>query len=427
LNGADETVQQTLGPDNQRILKAAQQAIEAGDAARLGALMSEAQKLFDANLMPRCSELQSPKLHKVLTDPQVRPFIHGGKGVGSQGDGSVQFICKSVADRQTLKNYLSTTYGMFCFDLDITRPASVRKAVIPVAGLGTRMFPYTKAVPKTFLPVVTADGVAKPVIQVILEEAVSAGIEEIALIIQPEDEARFLAYFQTEARAETLSKLPPQLREEAEKLRMLSSRITYIPQKEAKGFGHAVLLAEKFVANEPFLLLLGDHLFCSSEPRSVARQVVERFQDFGDAQSVVGIYEETLEKTKHYGTVTGEWVSEETLQLNQLVEKPTEDHAQTYLKVERHGKPTYFCVNGIYVLRPIIFDLLRAAAAANREGEIGLTSALETLREKEGIKGLVVNGKHFDTGLPHIYAETITRFAQAQGAVNSPAQKTVSP
>jgi len=133
---------------------------------------------------------------------------------------------------------------------------------------------------------------------------------------------------------------------------------------------------------------------------------------------VVGIYEETLEKTKHYGTVTGEWISEETLQLNQLVEKPTEDHAQTYLKVERHGKPTYFCVNGIYVLRPIIFDIIRASATANSEGEIGLTSALETLREKEGIKGLVVNGKHFDTGLPHIYAETIARFAQAQTKEN---------
>jgi len=413
-NGTDEAVQQTLGAENQRILQAAQQAIEAGDAARLGALMTEAQHLFDANLMPICSELKSPKLHQVLADPKVLPFVHGGKGVGSQGDGCVQFICKSPADRQALTTYLSKAYGMFCFDLDITRPASVRKAVIPVAGLGTRMFPYTKAVPKTFLPVVTAEGVAKPVIQVILEEALSAGVEEIALIIQPEDEARFHAYFQTEARAETLNKLPPQLREEAEKLRRLSARITYIPQKEAKGFGHAVLLAEKFVANEPFLLMLGDHLFCSAESRSVACQVVERFQDFGDMQSVVGIYEESLQKTKHYGTIAGEWVSDDTLQIAQFKEKPTEDEAQTYLKIEKHGKPTYFCVNGIYVLRPQIFEILRASARATQGGEIELTSALEQLREAEGIKGLVVNGKHFDTGLPQIYAETVARFAQAR-------------
>jgi len=422
-NTTDETVQQTLGPENQRILQAAQQAIEAGDAARLGALMAEAQQCFDANLMPVSSELKSPKLHQVLADHKVQPFVHGGKGVGSQGDGCVQFICKSLSDRQALTAYLSKKYGMFCFDLDITRPASVRKAVIPVAGLGTRMFPYTKAVPKTFLPVVTPDGVAKPVIQVILEEALSAGVEEIALIIQPEDEARFHAYFQTEARPETLNKLPPQLREEAEKLRRLSSRITYIPQKEAKGFGHAVLLAEKFIANEPFLLMLGDHLFCSSESRSVARQVVERFQDFGDTQSVVGIYEESLEKTKHYGTVTGEWISDDTLHIHQFMEKPTEDDAQTYLKVDKHGKPTYFCVNGIYVLRPKIFKILRASAQSGCGGEIELTAALEQLREDEGIKGLVVTGKHFDTGLPHIYAETIAHFAQTQA--NRPDQQKV--
>jgi UTP--glucose-1-phosphate uridylyltransferase len=291
------------------------------------------------------------------------------------------------------------------------RPASVRKAVIPVAGLGTRMFPFTKAVPKTFLPVVTPEGIAKPVIQVIVEEALSAGVEEVALIIQPEDETRFRAYFQTDVRVEALNKLPAQLREEAEKLKKMSSRITYIPQPEAKGFGHAVLLAEKFVANEPFLLMLGDHLFRSFEGRSVARQVVERFQDFGDAQSVVGIYEETLEKTKHYGTITGEWVSDETLQLTRIVEKPTEDEAITDLKVGRHGKSAYFCVNGVYVLRPKIFDILRASAAAGHTREIELTAALETLREEEGVKGLVVNGRHFDTGLPQIYAETISRFA----------------
>lgn len=410
-HATDEAVQRTLGSENQRILKAARQAIEAGNVKQLGALMTEAQRVFDENLIPVCSELLSPKLHRVLADPVAQAFTYGGKGVGSQGDGCVQFICKGVAERQQLATYLASTYKMPCFDLDICRPASVRKAVIPVAGLGTRMFPYTKAVPKTFLPVVTPDGITKPVIQVIVEEALSSGIEEVALIIQPEDEARFRAYFQTDVRIETLNKLPAQLREEAEKLKKMSSRITYIPQQEAKGFGHAVLLAEKFVANEPFLLMLGDHLFRSSEVRSVARQVVERFQDFGDTQSVVGIYEETLEKTKHYGTITGEWVSDETLQLKRIIEKPTEDEAQTCLQVERHGKAKYFCVNGIYVLRPKIFDILRTSAASGCAREIELTAALETLREEEGVKGLVVNGRHFDTGLPHIYAETIARFA----------------
>ena len=271
----DQAVQRCLGPENQRIVSAARAAIEAGDAAALGALMREAQAVFDEHLMPVCEELRSPRLHRVLADPRVDEWAYGGKGVGSQGDGCVQFICRSPAARDALAVYLQNAYGMPCFELDITRPVSVRKAVIPVAGLGTRMFPYTKAVPKTLLPVVTPDGVAKPVIQVIVEEALSAGVEEIALIIQPEDEAR------------------------------------------------------------------------------------------------------------------------------------------TYLTVDRHGREGFFCVNGIYALRPRIFAWL-ARQAADPAGEIQLTDALEALRQEEGVKGLVVDGRHFDTGIPTIYAETLAHFSKSE-------------
>jgi UTP-glucose-1-phosphate uridylyltransferase/galactokinase len=412
----DADVHRCLGEENQRIVEAARACIEAGDAAGLGALMTEAQTVFDRHLMPVCEELRSPRLHAVLADGALAAWVYGGKGVGSQGDGCVQFICKGEGARLELAGYLQRTYGMPCFELDIRRPASIRKAVIPVAGLGTRMFPYTKAVPKTFLPVVTPGGAAKPVIQVIVEEALSAGVEEVALVIQPEEEARFRAYFQSDVRAEILAKLPPLLGEEAERLRQIGKRLTFILQHDAKGFGHAVLLAEKWVGGEPFLLLLGDHLYRTDEARSVAKQVVELFQSFGDSQSVVGIYQETLARLKHYGTVTGEWVSEDTLQVQKMLEKPTEDVAQTYLKVERHGKPAYYCVNGIYALRPTIFGFLNEQAAAAAEGEeVQLTTALEALRQEEGVKGLVVRGTHFDTGLPLIYAETVVRFSQPLG------------
>ena len=413
-NARDKEVHRCLGIENQRILTAARAYIEAGDAARLGALMTEAQTVFDQHLMPVCEELRSPLLHAVLADPQVATWVYGGKGVGSQGDGCVQFLCKSAGARNELADHLLRQYGMPCFELDIRRPASIRKAVIPVAGLGTRMFPYTKAVPKTFLPVVTPDGIAKPVIQVIIEEALSAGVEEVALVIQPEDEPRFRAYFQTDVRPETLAKLPPALKHEAERVMAIGKRLTFIPQCEAKGFGHAVLLAEKWVGNEAFLLLLGDHLFRSDETRSVARQVVDRFQAFGDSQSVVGIYEETLARVTHYGTVTGGWIEDDTLQLQRIFEKPSEDEAQTFLSVARHGKAVFFCVNGIYALRPSIFGMLRAQAASVGAEEVQLTAALEALRLEEGVKGLVVCGAHFDTGIPSIYAETMGGFSQQQ-------------
>ncbi len=409
----DKEVHQCLGSENRRILERARCAVEAGDAAGLGALMTEAQAVFDQHLMPVCEELRSPRLHNVLADPQVARWVYGGKGVGSQGDGCVQFICQSVASRGELAAYLERQYGMPCFELDVRRPASIRKAVIPVAGLGTRMFPFTKAVPKTFLPVVTSDGVAKPVIQVIIEEALSAGVEEVALVIQPEDEPRFRAYFHADVCPATLAKLPPALKHEAERVMAIGKRLTFIPQHDAKGFGHAVLLAEKWVGNEAFLLLLGDQLFRSDEARSMARQVVDRFQAFGDSQSVVGIYEETLSRVKHYGAVAGEWVEEDTLQLHRIFEKPTEDEAQTYLAVTRHGRDAFFCVNGLYALRPGIFGHLRGLVASAGAGEVQFTPALEALRHEEGVKGLVVSGTHFDTGIPAIYAETAGKFVRA--------------
>jgi len=407
---SDKSVHKCLGPDNQRILEKARSALEDGDVELLGSLMTEAQQLFDASLMPLCEELSSPKLHQVLKDSKVAEWATGGKGVGSQGDGCVQFVCKSIQERSALSLYLKDQYGMPCFDLDILRPASIRKAVIPVAGLGTRMFPYTKGVPKTFLPVVTPEGISKPVIQIVIEEALSAGIEEIALIIQPEDEERFRAYFNLDVRAETIARLPQALKQECQILKGIGKRITYIPQVEAAGFGHAVLLAEKWVGDQAFLLMLGDHIFRSSLDRSVAGQVVDLFQDFGDAQSVVGIYEEKLDRVKHYGTVAGEWVSDNTLQLQSIVEKPTEDDAQTYLAVKKHGLETWLCVNGIYALRPQIFKILRTQAQSAGEGELQLTTALEELMQKEGIKGLVVDGKHYDTGIPSIYAETVASY-----------------
>ncbi|MDR1757743.1 MAG: hypothetical protein LBR51_02115, partial [Bacteroidales bacterium] len=135
------------------------------------------------------------------------------------------------------------------------------------------------------------------------------------------------------------------------------------------------------------------------------------FQMYNETQSVIGVYEETLEQVIHYGTVAGGWVDDATLQLDRIMEKPTIDDAKLYMKVERNGRKTYYCVNGIYVLRPGIFDILRKQAAETQSGEIQLTSALEAQRAEEGMKGLVVGGVQYDTGRPSVYAETVWKFA----------------
>lgn len=406
----DRKVQDCLGIHNREILAKAKEAVERGDPQLLGALMDDAQRIFDGSLMAISEQLKSPKLHEVLADDAIAKWIFGGKGVGSQGDGCVQFVCRSRKARSDLADYLTSVRGMPCFELDILKPVSIRKAVIPVAGLGTRMYPYTKAVPKTFLPVVSPDGIVKPVIQMIIEEALSAGVEEVCLIVQPEDEARFRSYFQTPDRSDVLGKLPSNIREAAEAVIRVGQKLTFIPQHEAKGFGHAVLLAREWVGDEPFLLMLGDQIFSAGTgEKSVARQITDIFEQFGDAQSVVGIYEEQLERVCHYGALTGEWLNETVLQLSRIEEKPDIDFAQTYLKTRHNGNEKFFCVNGIYALKPSIFGIIEKDAGA---GEIQLTAALEKLREVEGVKGVTVKGVHFDTGLPQIYRETVMRYGE---------------
>lgn len=414
-NEADAKAQDYLGRVSSEITDKSIAAIEQGDAETLGNLMSHAQNKFDAHLMVLSSELKSPRLHEVLADEALQQWVYGGKGVGSQGDGSVQFVARGEKERTQLSDYLKNQYGIECFNLDLRKTAAVRKVVIPVAGNGTRMFPATRGVKKCFLPIVTDDGVAKPILQLIIEEAVSGGIEEIGLIINPADGELFRSFFEPLA-VSLHKKLPTHLRNEARKLAELGKRITLIPQKEQAGFGHAVLCAQNWVGDETFMLMLGDHLYRSAINNSCARQVVDCFNELGAKNSVVGIYEEELKRVEHYGTICGTWEKDGVLSLSSIKEKPTPDYAAEYLAVEKNSDESFFCVNGIYVLTPLLFSILRdnERAMNQDDAELELTSALETLIERERCYGCEVDGDHFDTGLPEMYVNTISQFNRKQ-------------
>jgi hypothetical protein len=113
-----------------------------GDAEALGRLMTEAEAMFDKYVAPMSPALWAPKLHQVLKDPQIQPMVYGGKGVGSHGDGSVQFLARSAEDQQRLIEYLNAQ-GMAAYPLTLHPVHTVRKAIIPVAGFGTRLYPAT--------------------------------------------------------------------------------------------------------------------------------------------------------------------------------------------------------------------------------------------------------------------------------------------
>jgi UTP-glucose-1-phosphate uridylyltransferase/mevalonate kinase len=414
-NEVERGVQELLGPTNQRIVAEAREALRRGDAARIGALMTEAQELFDRYAAPACpEELAAPVLHRVLAHPAVQPHVWGGKGVGSQGDGSAQFVARSAADQKAAAEVLERDLGVSCLALTLGTGPSVRRALIPAAGFGTRLFPATKATKKELFPVIDRDGIAKPAILLIVEEALDAGIEEVVVIVQEDDLEDFRSFFASQVSIENYNKLPPRFQEYARRILDIGRRVRFVTQKAQEGFGHAVYCARQALGDEPFLLMLGDHLYRSDGPSSCARQLVEAYQRSGT--SVLGLRRTSEAHIGAFGTATGVWTEpERLLNVTEFAEKPTVDYARQNLRVPGLPEGEYLTVFGQYVIKPQIFAYLEEHIGNNvrERGEFQLTSALDRLRQEDGFLGLVVDGRRFDIGLPEHYLETLRTFAES--------------
>lgn len=411
----EKNVQHYLGPLSAEITQQAYQALRDGDAEAVGKLMTCAQTEFDKHLIPACpSQLTAPVLHKVLNYEPIQPYIWGGKGVGSQGDGSAQFIVKDEASQQRVIEIIERDLEMSCLKLVIEAGRHVRKAVIPAAGFGTRLFPASKAMKKELFPVIDKSGRAKPAIMAIVEEAINAGIEEVCLIVQPGDTELFESFFQTPPRIEHYNKLSKENQAYCDALLELGSRVSFVTQDVQEGFGHAVYCAREWVGNEPFLLMLGDHLYGSDEERCCARQVVEAYERVG--HSVVGLKVTPIEQLSNFGCVTGAWREQNSLlSLTEIYEKPDPEYAMEHLHVDGMDMDQFLTVFGIYVLQPQIFEFLERNITHNlrERGEFQLTSCLDELRKADGFSGYIVKGRRFDIGLPEEYRQTVIEFMGA--------------
>ncbi|MBW4453790.1 MAG: UTP--glucose-1-phosphate uridylyltransferase [Nostoc indistinguendum CM1-VF10] len=287
----------------------------------------------------------------------------------------------------------------------------VRKAVIPVAGFGTRLFPATKVVKKELFPIIDRDGRAKPVILAIIEEAISAGITEVGIVAQPDDKEIFENLLKNPLKKEFFDNLSPQNQEYSRYLEDLGSRITILLQEEQLGYGHAVFCAKDWVQDEPFLLMLGDHIYASDIAKSCASQVLNVYTQAN--QSVVSLTTKPAEILHTAGCVTGVWQElNSIIEVTQLYEKPTIEYAQQHLRVEGMAENEFLCIFGLYLLTPKIFDFLAEHINQNfrERGEFQLTYCLDKLCQEEGMTGYVVKGKCFDTGLPDAYRQTMIDF-----------------
>ena len=421
-NELERGVQELLGPINKRMVHQAIEALQAGGTERLGTLMIEAQAFFDRYAAPACpEELTAPVLHRVLNYEPLEPHIWGGKGVGSQGDGTAQFVARSEADQQAVIEIIERDLQMGCLTLTLRTGQKVRKAVIPAAGFGTRLFPATKATKKELFPIVDRDGIAKPAILLIVEEALDAGVDEVIIIVQEHDLEAFRSFFNVQVTIENYNKLSRHFQEYARRILEIGRRVSFVTQATQEGFGHAVYCTREAVGNEPFLLMLGDHLYRSYGEKSCARQLIEAYNQHGI--SVLGLRRTPEDQIANFGTATGVWLEDSaaplaspclTLNVTEFAEKPTVDYARNNLRVSGLPEDEYLTVFGQYIIKPQIFDYLEEHIANNvrERGEFQLTSALDRLRQEDGFLGLIIDGQRYDIGLPEYYLETLRTFSE---------------
>lgn len=296
----------------------------------------------------------------------------------------------------------------------------VRKAVITAAGRGTRQYPASSAVQKEMFPLVDRDGLTKPVIQIIGEEALAAGVEEICIVTQPGDENIYRQYFRRMSE-ETLKAFRGKEWAilESEKLQEFGERLRFVVQETPEGYGHAVYQAREFVGDEPFLLMLGDHIYISAKEKNCAAQLIERYVEGWRAMSAV---QPTPAKLLHlFGTIQGEPVegSVGLYRVMAIYEKPTPEYAAEHLRTPGLPPNMYLCHFGMHVFPPAIFDALEYHIKNNirERGEFQLTNAQEYMRAKllpAGTYGAcIIEGQRFDTGIPYGLMESQIALALA--------------
>lgn len=411
-NDKERAVHEALGVDNREYIARADALLQEGDAKGLGELMVEVQANFDKKVAPACpSQLKSPVLHSVLNDENIKKWIYGAKGVGSQGDGTVQLLARDEECQKALIDYLNNERKMGAFPLTLRPKQQVRKAVIPVAGFGTRLYPASKAVKKDFLPVLDKDGLFKPVLMVLLEQLMQSGIEEVCLIIGEGEKPLYDAFFEPMS-DENYDKLPQDKQAYENRLVEIGKKIHYVYQKERRGFGHAVYQSRDFAAGEPVLLLLGDMIYDSFIGETCSSQLIKCYEAYG--LPVVSMHEVPKEQVVHYGIMHGVWenIDEKDMRLDCIAEKPTVDYAQENLAVKTKEGSRYFAVFGQYILTEDVYRVLEDNIRNNKlsRGEIQLTDALEQVRAESGMMGCRIKGRSYDVGLPQMYVDTVGRF-----------------
>ena len=276
----------------------------------------------------------------------------------------------------------------------------IKKCLFPAAGYGTRFLPATKAVPKEMLPILT-----KPLMQYGVEEVLSAGITNMAIVTgrgKRAIEDHFDNAYELESQLSGTSK-SHYLKEIQEII--TKSTFTYVRQKQMLGLGHAILTGEPLIGDEPFAVVLADDL-CDSDENGVISQLIEVYNQY--QCSVVAIEEVPMNQTNKYGIIAGNLLdkSNNTYQVTDMVEKPEENEA-----------PSNMAIIGRYILTPDIFNILKSVKP-DKSGEIQITDALKIQAKQNKVIAYKFKGRRFDCGNVKGYIEATNYFASNLGMIS---------
>jgi UTP--glucose-1-phosphate uridylyltransferase len=293
----------------------------------------------------------------------------------------------------------------------------IRKAVVPIAGLGTRLFPASHACKKELFPVVGPDGIARALVHYQIMDLLDAGIEQICIIVRPGEEQSVINYFQGPGGSylERLEKYP-ELAQEAEKMRAALDRISFAVQEIPGGNWPAVKKSKSFAQGDPILLCLGDHLFRGSR-ESCHSQLMQAYEVCG-AKSVSAVNRIHADDLKGYGTIAGKrfQANPDIIDVSLIIEKPSVEVARKQLLVDGLEADEFLGWFGMHILSPSIYDILEEMIMQDirQNGEIQLTYSQELQRQREGYCAFEMkDGKRYDFGDPHDFVNSVAAFAVA--------------
>lgn len=358
------------------------------------------------------------------------PVYSSKHAVGSQGDGSVQFVAKDHESATMLTRLLREKLGTEPYLVKIAHAGAEREttnaiqafreiplrplvhtAVIPAAGFGTRLYPASRTIcPKALFPIIDDDGFAKPLLLHLVEQCARAGILRVIIVTGPGAQKERVEEVFAPISAALDNALKPAMREYAKEITKLSSMVEIAVQEKPRGFGHAVACAT-VEEDCPFALLLGDVALKSSlQEKSCLMQAISEFES-NPSRSVIGVTQVPVSEAVSYGvvgTAEADFGLSTRVPIQEIIEKPSMAKAE---ELGQNGKCSI--ILGPYIFTPSVMKELRNDVEADMTtgGEIQLTSALEKVWEREGMDSYCLRGEALDTGNAAEYVRTLTKLA----------------